>query len=76
MEGLSAAASVIAVVGLAGQLLAGIKNITDFWSTMQDMPQDLSDAIHELRLLGTGTRKTPTLARSTLCSGQHYRAVK
>lgn len=42
----------IAVVGLAGQVLAGIKNITDFWGTMQNIPQDISDAIHELRLLG------------------------
>lgn len=52
MEALSAASSVIAVVGLAGQLLAGIKNITDFWGMMQDIPQDISDAIHELHLLG------------------------
>ncbi|KAK8104487.1 uncharacterized protein PG998_011520 [Apiospora kogelbergensis] len=52
MDGLSAGASVIAVVGLAGQILTGIKTITDFWGAMQDAPQDIGDTVRELQLLG------------------------
>ncbi|KAK8008283.1 hypothetical protein PG991_010834 [Apiospora marii] len=52
MDGLSTAASAFAVVGLAGQILAGIKSITDFWGAMQDAPRDINDTLRELQLLG------------------------
>ena len=51
MDGLSGAGSVIAVVSVAIQLAETIKKIYDFWSSVQDAPQDIRDIVKELQII-------------------------
>lgn len=51
MEGLSAAASGIAVVSIAVQLANSIKSLCEFWGSVQDAPDDIRAIVKELGLL-------------------------
>lgn len=48
MEGLSAAASVIAVTSLAFQLAESIQKLFDFWDSVQNAPAEIHDIKFEL----------------------------
>lgn len=50
MEGLSAAAGVIAVGSISFQLADQFKRLYDFWSTFKDAPEDIRAIIEELKL--------------------------
>ena len=51
MDGLSGAASGIAVVSIAIQLADSIKKLYEFWTSVQDAPEDIRAIVKELRLL-------------------------
>ena len=51
MEGLSAAASVIAVSSLAFQLAEGTKKLLEFWDSIQNAPEEVNDIKLELESL-------------------------
>jgi len=51
MEPLSGGASVIAFVSLAVQLADSIKKLSDFWSSIQEAPQEISALVSDLRLI-------------------------
>ena len=51
MDGLSAAASAMAVVSLAFQLADTAKRLCDFWSSIKDAPEDIRTIIADLELL-------------------------
>ena len=51
MDGVSSAASVIAVVSLAVQLADSAKQLCDFWSSIKDAPEDIRTIITDLELL-------------------------
>ena len=51
MDGLSAAASVIAVTSLALQLAENTKNIVEFWDSIESAPRDVCDIRLELESL-------------------------
>ncbi|KAL9114817.1 MAG: hypothetical protein Q9187_007398 [Circinaria calcarea] len=51
MDGLSTAASAIAVVSLAGQLVSGVRALYVFWGSIQDAPGDIQAISTELKLL-------------------------
>ena len=51
MEGLSAAASVIAVSSLAFQLAEGTKKLFEFWDSIQNAPEEVNDIKLELESL-------------------------
>lgn len=51
MEGLSAAASVIAVTSLALQLAENIRKRSEFWDSVQNAPTEVNDIKLELRSL-------------------------
>jgi hypothetical protein len=51
MDPLSSAASVFGVVSLAGQIVNGIRTITDLWGEVRDAPHFIRDALYELQLL-------------------------
>lgn len=50
MDGLSSAASAIAVVSLAGQLATGLVNIHSFWASIVDAPSDIRAISQDLKL--------------------------
>lgn len=50
MDGISGAASGIAVVSLAIQLADSIKKLCEFWDSVQDAPNDIRAIVKELRL--------------------------
>ena len=51
MDGLSAAASVMAVMLLAFQLAHSTKKLFDFWESIQDAPEDVRNVKSDLELL-------------------------
>ena len=51
MEGLSAAASVIAVTSLAFQLAESTKKLFEFWDSIQNAPEEVNDIKLELESL-------------------------
>ena len=51
MDGLSGAASGIAVASIAIQLADSIKKLYEFWESVQDAPNDIRAVVKELRLL-------------------------
>ena len=51
MDGLSAAASGIAVAGIAIQLADSVKKLCDFWDSVKDAPHDIRIISTDLRLL-------------------------
>ncbi|KAI2637754.1 hypothetical protein GGS26DRAFT_426175 [Hypomontagnella submonticulosa] len=53
MDGLSAAASVTGVLSITIQLAGGIKKLYDFFSEVNDAPQEIRETVQELRLLGS-----------------------
>ena len=53
MDGLSAAASVIAVSSLAFQLAENTKRMFDFWNSIQDAPEEINEIKMELEFLVT-----------------------
>ena len=56
MDGLSSAASAIAVVSLAGQVAAGVRNLYQIWSSFQDAPEYVQAINEDLKLLMTVLR--------------------
>ena len=51
MDGLSAAASVMAVGSLAVQLAESCKKMFDFWDSVQSAPEEINDIKSELKFL-------------------------
>lgn len=51
MDGLSGAASGIAVVSIAIQLADSVKKLCDFWDSVKDAPDDIHMVLTDLRLL-------------------------
>lgn len=51
MDGLSAAASAIAVVSLAVQIAESLRELCDFWDSIQEAPEDIRAILNDLRLL-------------------------
>lgn len=51
MEGLSAAASSIAVVSLAVQLADSVKKLCNFWESIKEAPSDIKEISTDLELL-------------------------
>ena len=56
MDGLSSAASAFAVISLAGQVVAGVQNLYQVWSSFQDAPEHVRAISEDLRLLVTVLR--------------------
>jgi len=48
MDPLSAGASVLAFLGLAGNLSKGLKLTYDFWSSIEDAPEDIRFIAHDV----------------------------
>ena len=53
MDGLSAAASGMAVVSLAVQLAGTVKKLHDFWDSMKEAPDEISAIVKDLKLLSS-----------------------
>ncbi len=53
MDGLSGAASVIAVVSFAIQLAESTKKLYDFWKSVDDAPDSVREIVADLKLLST-----------------------
>lgn len=53
MEGLSAAASAIAVVSLGIQLAENVKRLYDFWNSIKEAPEDVRAISADLKLLSS-----------------------
>ncbi|KAI6084135.1 hypothetical protein F4821DRAFT_177737 [Hypoxylon rubiginosum] len=53
MDGLSAAASITGILSITIQLAGGIKRLHDFFSEVNDAPQEIRETVQELRLLGS-----------------------
>ncbi|EPE30559.1 Ankyrin repeat-containing protein [Glarea lozoyensis ATCC 20868] len=51
MEVLSGVSSVIAIVSLTVQTANGVKKLSDFWSSIQNAPQSVSDIIEDLAIV-------------------------
>ncbi|RDW57721.1 hypothetical protein BP5796_12522 [Coleophoma crateriformis] len=51
MDGLSGAASAIAVVSVALQLADSVTKLIEFWETVKDAPEDITTMVQELKLL-------------------------
>jgi hypothetical protein len=51
MDPLSGGASVLAFVGLASQLAQNIKKLYDFWSSIQDAPQEIRAISRDISLV-------------------------
>ena len=48
MDPLSAGASVLAFLGLSGNLSKGLKLTYDFWSPIEDAPEDIRFIAHDV----------------------------
>lgn len=57
MDGLSGAASVIAVASIAIQLADSIKKLCDFWESIKDAPEEIATLVQELKLLDLVLKK-------------------
>ncbi len=64
MEGLSTAASAIAVVSLGGQLAANVKKLYDFWDSIKEAPEVIRAISADLKLLSSGLTQIA-------CEAQH-----
>ena len=53
MDGLSAAASGIAVASISLQLVENVKKICDFWDSVKDAPEDVRAISSDMKLLST-----------------------
>ncbi|KAL8905275.1 MAG: hypothetical protein Q9207_002746 [Kuettlingeria erythrocarpa] len=53
MDGLSTAASGLAVVSIAIQLADGIKKLHDFWTSITEAPEEIKESLLELELLSS-----------------------
>jgi len=53
MEGLSIAASAIAVVSIAFQLAENVKKLCDFWNSIKEAPEDIQAISADLKLLSS-----------------------
>ena len=53
IDGLSAAASGIAVVGIAIRLADSVQKLCDFWTSVKDAPEDISCISAELTILSS-----------------------
>jgi hypothetical protein len=51
MDGLSAAASAIAVVSLGVQIAESLRELCDFWDSIQEAPEDIKAILKDLRIL-------------------------
>ncbi|MCJ1235045.1 hypothetical protein MMC14_003009 [Varicellaria rhodocarpa] len=51
MEGLSTASGVIAVLSLTVQLANSVKELYEFWSSIQEAPAEVRDIVANLKLL-------------------------
>lgn len=60
MEGLAAAGGVIAVVGLAGQVMQGCTSLLDVLGSITTAREDLRLLIHELRVIQDLVQSTTT----------------
>ena len=56
MDGLSSVASAFAVISLAGQVVTGVQNLYQVWSTFHDAPEHVRAISEDLRLLVTVLR--------------------
>ncbi|KAL8919734.1 MAG: hypothetical protein Q9208_006600 [Pyrenodesmia sp. 3 TL-2023] len=53
MDGLSIAASGLAVVSVTIQLADGIKKLHDYWNSITEAPEDIKDNLLELKVLSS-----------------------
>jgi len=53
MDGLSAAASGMAVVSLGMQVVQSVSKLYEFWKSMKDAPEDIRNIVRELGYLAT-----------------------
>lgn len=53
MDGLSAAASSIAVASISIQLVGSVKKLCDFWDSVRDAPEDVRAISSDMKLLST-----------------------
>jgi hypothetical protein len=65
MDGISGAASVIAVVSFTVQLVETAKKLYDFWSSVDEAPDFVHEIVADLKLLST------TLAEIALHEQKH-----
>ena len=79
MDGLSAAAGVIAVASLAIQLAENTNKLVEFWSSIQHAPEEIRDISSELESLANVLQQIgheaehhppsqPTLSALTMCA--------
>jgi len=64
MDGLSTAASAIAVVSLGVQLAENVKKLYDFWDSIKEAPEDIRAISADLKLLSSGLTQIA-------CEAQH-----
>ena len=60
MDGLSSAAGVIAVASVAIQLADSVRQIYEFWESVQDAPENIRHIASDLRLLANVLNDTAT----------------
>jgi hypothetical protein len=65
MDGLSGAASVVAVVSLAIQLAEGIQKLSEFWKAVQDAPTNVGMLFDELETLSTVLNQPHSISLGT-----------
>ena len=51
MDGVSAASSVIAVVSVSAQLIKGIKELYNFWKSIEEAPENVRNIVENLTFL-------------------------
>jgi hypothetical protein len=51
MDALGAAASVVSLVTILGQLVQSARQLHDFWSSIQDVPESLQWLVHDLEMI-------------------------
>ncbi len=64
MEGLSTAASAIAVVSIGVQLAENVKRLCDFWNSIKEAPEDIQAISADLKLLSS-------ILTEIACEAQH-----
>jgi hypothetical protein len=65
MEVLSGVSSAIAVVSLAIQAADGVKKLSNFWGSIQDAPQSVSDIIEDLSIVSSALEDISHEANNT-----------
>ena len=65
MEGLSVAASSIALISIAVQLTEGVKKLCDFWNSVKEAPAEIQRIIRELSLFSDVLSSIAHEAQST-----------